>query len=392
MIPTKKKKPDHSLMSSWINANASTKITEHIGLAKWALTLNPQSQAHSNACNAMVRYMVRHNWKQAQPAIFEHLNNFAVQTVLHAWKKQKSPKAVPFCINHMKLLPAIFEENVLDAVMQAKDDNYNPVEAQVHQLIQSNDAGQEIWGFAGVKCLSQTISAEIRTQIAAWINSGQLTEDGKNKAICSIIEHVARIPNIELLPAVRTVMLNYVGKDFEVMVKSVPEEVKLAISFAWRPMAVKQGKLVPLWCEGLAVKTPVILSERAIDGSLVAQPQLARTNCNIVFREAGRITGILVSNLLKNQTHEFESIDPEFEADALVVLAVAGKDSECTVFALFLDRMPEERREKTPEEVLMALTSMENEDAYRLAHKPAQSQFGLVKKKNPLQASGPPGT
>jgi hypothetical protein len=190
---------------------------------------------------------------------------------------------------------------------------------------------------------------------------------------------VQALDNVDILPPYRQTLHAYGGTNFLVNAASLAAEVAIALSFAWRPMAVLQGMLVPLWMEAAIVPHPVVMSTQRIDASLAAQANFSRKQLNAVFQESSTLTGEEVAALLKKTRHQYDSIDSEFEADASLILSLGGKNSEIRLVDRMLTLFPTLTTSIEVESVLHSVVSIVNENVYKLASKPGQANHTAVK-------------
>jgi hypothetical protein len=262
--------------------------------------------------------------------------------------------------------------------MAAKGD-YRAVVADLNAIVNSGDSGMEIWAAAVVSVTGKSIDAVISTMATAWVKAGPLTTEGLNREKAAILEAVLSIENQELVPNKRVVSITCCQHSFVVNVDGVVHQISVALNMMWRPNAVSQGNLVKLFCEDLVLPNAAPLSTIPVSRSLFEGADKARRACNSAFAEWGTLTGQQTAASMKTMRSTFEIADADFDADAQLVMAVCGDNSELRLISAMVALMPTKTAEKNIDTTLHMLVSMINENVYKLASKTAQAKHTLVK-------------
>ena len=167
VIATKKAKPDHSLILTWLGSNEATNVTTIIGLTRWMMTINPAAKTHASAAQAFTRFLARTNVADKYPDYYAAFyKEFADQTVLTAWKIATAPSlttkasALSFCTNNGVMCSAVFPKDALKNVLDAEGE-YGPVESDLTKIVSCGTAGLKIWSFALVQLLAERMDKVI---------------------------------------------------------------------------------------------------------------------------------------------------------------------------------------------------------------------------------------
>jgi hypothetical protein len=385
MKETKKQRPDHSLMINWIGSKAPANTTELIGIVRWGRKLNPKNVRIIKPCLAFVQFIQRIDMRTKYPNQFELVKTFCDRFNLGAWQRangvrvQVKPTAAAYCKSQYNVLLPVFPKVAFDKVLAANG-NWASVRDELQALVGSSDTGLEIWSFALVFCLAITVTKLIADEVVIWATTGQLTVDGLAEAKTTILNKVMDIENVDLLPPLRDVEHNYAGTMIPLQPKMVADEVAIALNFAWRPMAVAQKTLVPLWLDEALNKNPVTVSGRIVHVELAASADFCRQQLNAAFKGKTMCNGSEIAKTLKASRQNFDALDQDFEADVSVICSTSGTSSETKLMAQIASLLPDAANAKDAESVLLAVTALKKQPVYTLASKPAQAKLALVNK------------
>jgi hypothetical protein len=380
MIAVKQRTPNHNLMVAWIASNTPPNITSLIGICRWACSLNPKLKKHINATTVFVRFVDRVNLATTHPLFFQAMSGVCDRTMSATWATatarnvKNPPDAAKFSHMHYGSMCTAVGKVPLDRVLAVLDKNYSPVINSINEIVSSGDTGLDVWGFALIGELSKQVSKLIDDAAIVWITTGSLSNNGFNDTKYTILEAVNKLPNIELVPELRDVVKCYSGDEFLCKDMTIAQEVSVALSFAWRPMAVSQGVLVPLWLEAMVNPTKALLSNRPIEVSLAKQANYARLQLNPNFVANISLGGdVIIKNLLQMR-HEFDSIDPDFESDVLLIKSIGGVNSELALIRTIQALLPNGSMVIAAETVLQQLVALTADNKYRLASAPARAK------------------
>jgi hypothetical protein len=388
MVATRKAKADHTQVLSWLAANTPTTTTEIIGLTRWMLSLNPKSIAHSTAAQAFVRFCSRVDAATKWPAYYEAFwKQYANDVVVAAWKKASGisqkvkPSVSQFCADNLTLVSAALPLEDLMQVLDAEG-KFDTVIPSLQKLVSSGDAGLELWPFAMVQVLGAQIDGIIQEGVRNWVITGDdtpLTQASLNIAKEDILDRVVNLDNFDLVPSKRCVPCACAGTDFILPLDTVTQQISIAFSFAWRPIAVRQGNLVPLFCQDVVIPNPRPLCNRPVMECLYNAPQAARKALNAEFKELGTLTGEQTVATMKRIMHNYMCTDPDFEADVQLVLAVHGANSSIRLLKACQLLLPTAEVEKDIETVAFQLSALSKDNVFKFAPKPSQVKFGIIK-------------
>jgi hypothetical protein len=380
MIAAKQRSPNHNLMVAWIASNTPPNTTSLIGVCRWACSLNPKLKKHINATTMFVRFVDRVNLASTHRLFFQAIVGVCDRTMSATWSTATAknvanpPDAAKFSHMHYGSMCTAVGKAPLDRVLAVLDKNYSPVIDAINEIVSSGDAGLDVWGFALVGELGKKVSKMIDDDALVWIKTGELTCAGFNATNFKILEKVNALENIDLLPELRDVVKFYSGDEFLCKDLTIAQEVSVALSFAWRPIAVSQGVLIPLWLEAMVNPTKALLCDRKIECSLAAQANYARLQLNPNFATSLELGGdVIIKNLLVMR-HEFDSIDPDFEADVLLIKSIGGLNSELALIRCMHVLLPNGTSVIAAETVLQQLVALTSDNKFRLASAPARAK------------------
>ena len=275
MISSKQRRPDHSLMLSFLGSQSTANVTELIGVIRWAQLMNPNAKKMAVCCIAFGRFVVRTgveaSWKEIFKAVIKPICD---KTIRALWQRatakhvKNKPTAVLFCQTQSDLVSSIFPSADLKKVLECEG-NWTTVQTQLNTLASTGQAVLDIWSFALVQVLSKKISDTIEKRSADWAREGVLTEEGLQKAKCDAIDEVSAFENYELVPQRRTVALTCGGLPFICELDSVVSEISVSMSFLWRPMAVSQEKLAKFWCHDVVLARCEVAASRTVCETLI---------------------------------------------------------------------------------------------------------------------------
>jgi len=384
-VATKGQKPNHTLMVTYINSNGVANLTSLIGITKWANSLNPRSAYHVTMCHAVVKWVGRNDFATTYPKYYEaFFQQFGNDVLLTAWRKATSPRnkvkqnAAEFCAQALSLASSVLPATELNAVLNAKGD-YSQVVAEITTLVNSGDAGMEMWPFALVKVLSGQIDNQIAEMATEWVEKGVLTNVGLQEKKSEIVKVIRDIEKFDLVPDKRLVNMKCCQHEFTVQVESIVHHISVQLSFAWRPMAVQQGKMEQLFCEDLVLSDPKPLSTNEVGACLYDGAAAARSLCNKNFKVIGDLTGLQTSSYMKRTRADYEAYDPDFDADAQLILSVSGMNSEVRLLKAMLKACPTSEEPKDVQDVLHVISAMVNDNVFKFAEKPAQVKHNAFK-------------
>ncbi|CAK0876677.1 unnamed protein product [Prorocentrum cordatum] len=386
MVPTKKKKPDHSLVVTWIGSKTPRNRTEVIGLTKWMQTISPSCPKQAALAQAFARFVHRAGLATSYADYYEaFFKPFCDTTVNSAWKRATSakvkakPTAAQFCKDNLSLVVSAMPEEPLKKVLGCNGD-YGTVLSELNTVIGSGDAGMAMWPFALLTVLGKKVDGIIEEEAVKWGKAGPLTQESLQQQKTDIIAKVADIENNELLPASRAVEFTVAGTKFTFDVESLAHHVSLQLSFAWRPIATNANLLEKLFCYDAVLPNPRPISDVRVSECLYGGPNAARKGANKAFRESGDLTGEQTRNTMKKIKASFVVSDPDFDADALLIMSVGGDNGYVRLVVAMEKLFPTAGGQKNVETVLHEIAAMVNDNIYKLASKAAQVMHDAVKK------------
>ena len=120
----------------------------------------------------------------------------------------------------------------------------------LNAIVAESRIGQQLFGFAVQNVLASQVQNAIRDKLKT------LEKQDLNAALIAttqagLIDHTDNMTNIELLPLKREICLQYKGFDLNVNVSNIVDEIVANLAAFWKASAVKQGLLLPLWCEDM---------------------------------------------------------------------------------------------------------------------------------------------
>jgi hypothetical protein len=161
-----------------------------------------------------------------------------------AWKKARDVDkmgAETFCQLHGKILELILPADALRQLLGCEG-GWLKVESHLHSVVSSSDLGMMLFGFALGRILSKTMHGHIAVRLDAF--SAQDIDEGSVALFKSqVVTIIEAIPNISMLPKLRTVEGYYRGVVLQRNVSSILEEVNFKRACRWRGLAVHQNVL-----------------------------------------------------------------------------------------------------------------------------------------------------
>ena len=167
--------------------------------------------------------------------------------------KQGAVKPKVFLDIHSDICGLILPMAAVEKVINEQTSWAN-VEADLQEVVSSSTLGRRLFGFA----LEQVLSSMVAIKMEEVLHELHLLPMINSSAIMSakreIMLKVDAMQNIEIVPAKRTIKVEYRGVEFSISISGIAEEFDMRAAAFVKSEAASCGDIMPLFCENELVK------------------------------------------------------------------------------------------------------------------------------------------
>ena len=371
---------DYTPFSLYLASASAPNETTLVGILRQALTMNPRQAKALTACQDVLKYVARLGLEEKWPQQIEVMLPWFDSVLCISFEKSGlQPLAWLGLQENMACARLLLPRADVEA-LEACGDQYHLVKQELNRLVASSTIGTQLFSFAIVKCLSDSVQSKIDEHIKV-LHAGELARGQVDNLKAETLQAVEAMPSINLLAPRRVVDVLYRGQRLKGKVNSLPQHVSLCVAAAWKSRAVLEGSIPETWCEPLIfgdVEINAVLKP-ACHHDLVGACAAARCELRRQYSELDQLAGPALMTSLGSLFPRFYATDGEFAVEQLLIEACLGDGAAARLQARVLTILPSgSTHNSSPEEALQNLTILTNQALFRMAAKSAQAQVQLA--------------
>ena len=133
------------------------------------------------------------------------------------------------------------DPTMLDKLVALKSDDFTTMEDEIHSVVESSKIGEALFSFAIPTLLSNKTKQIADEAIEKLMKGKHITKTTILDTEKDIAIALRQLPNKNLMPAKRSITLNYRGFDFQYTVKSSDMEARCRLWMALKSEATAAG-------------------------------------------------------------------------------------------------------------------------------------------------------
>ena len=236
-------------------------------------------------------------------------------------------------MNHKKVLALVMSTEKLSKVAEHQG-QFSEIEDDIVQLVNSSMVGARLFEASASRVVSEQATKVMDSEIEKLcllevIDAAALmkSEQGANATIVAL-------PGSELIPARRTVTLNYRGRKFQHRAKSIQDEIDMRYMTRIKSMAVNCGDLAPLHCESKLVTGGAHAGLAGqISHDLLGRCRAARTLANRGLSKLEQKGSSHIIKWLNRNKKALTLSDSTFWVELQFMVGMQGEDGEAALHA-----------------------------------------------------------
>lgn len=380
VISAKKNHPDRGPLINFLPTSPELNRTGICGLWKLALTLNPKCHKQMPLCQSIVKHMHAQQLDTKWQEEFACMNDWVVGVLTVAFHKS-GLEPMEFSKLWGNVLKLVFPGVAYDKV-NAAGGKYAEAPEAMEELVVSSKLGMELYAHAMISSVEVKVFEAIQQVLDPMFHAEGKWDRSRLDAIKTELEDkVDSVPAVALLPPRRTVRVQFRGKIFHRKVQSNSGLIAISVAAAWKGRAVAEGLLKPTWAEKMLIGSytgPKVAKK--LDESLAQAALMARERGDKDFALAEGVTGPLMLDKLKSSIQSCQSIDVEFDLEAMLIDNVCGEAAEILLAELCIDPLPTATNAVTVEAAVQQIAKVAHGSLYKLAPLAARTKVDLVLK------------